>query len=219
MLQTNAPIVEGDSGGALASTQGKVIGMNTAANTGTTGAPGTSMGFAIPINRAMSIVRQIEAGQATSKIELGYPAFLGVTVASSKSGPSTSSSPQVQLQQLKQQANAGQSQGLGGLGGNGGGTSRGGCESVDQASAPSSAPNVSSGVLVGGVLCGTPVDVAGMTAGAVITAIDGQAITSPASLTKALTSYRPGESVSVTWVSHGGQHHTTSMKLAPGPAK
>ncbi|HEY3952820.1 MAG TPA: trypsin-like peptidase domain-containing protein [Streptosporangiaceae bacterium] len=220
MLQTNAPIVEGDSGGALASTDGKVIGMNTAANTGTTGAPSSSQGFAIPINRALSIVRQIESGSNTAPIQQGYPAFLGVTVASSKSGPSTSSDPQQQLKQLQQQARASQSQGLGGLNGNGGG-GRGshGCLSTDQASAPSSVPNISSGVLVGGVLCGTPVDQAGMTSGAVITAIDGNAISSPASLTKDLGSYRPGQTVSVTWVSQHGQHHTTSMKLAPGPAK
>src|SRR5487761_957282 len=32
MLQTNAPIISGDSGGALANAQGQVIGMNTAAN-------------------------------------------------------------------------------------------------------------------------------------------------------------------------------------------
>jgi S1-C subfamily serine protease len=217
MLQTNAPIVEGDSGGALASTNGKVIGMNTAANTGTTGAPGTSMGFAIPINRAMSIVRQIEAGRTTAQIQLGYPAFLGVTVASSKTGPSTSSSPQAQLQQLKHPPGS-QSQGFGGLGGNGGGTSHG-CLSTDQRSVPAKAANVSSGVLVGGVLCGTPVDAAGMTAGSVITAIDGNAITSPASLTKGLSAYRPGETVSVAWVSPNGQHHTSSLKLAPGPAK
>jgi S1-C subfamily serine protease len=221
MLQTNAPIVEGDSGGALASTEGKVIGMNTAANTGTTGAPGSSTGFAIPINRAMSIAHQIESGSTAGGIQQGYPAFLGVTVASSKSGPSTSSSPQQQLQQLKEQARAGQSQGLGGLPGAGGSSSGGshGCLSTDQASAPSSVPDVSSGVLVGGVLCGTPVDQAGMTSGAVITAIDGNAITSPASLTKDLGNYRPGETVSVSWVSKDGQHHTSSMKLAPGPAK
>ncbi len=217
MLETNAPIVEGDSGGALASTQGKVIGMNTAANTGTTGAPGSSQGFAIPIDRALGIIHQIEARQTSAQIQLGYPAFLGVTVASSKSGPSTSPSPQVQLRQLKAQERAGQ-QGFGGLGGNGGERSSG-CESTDQASAPSSAPNVSSGVLVGGVLCGTPVDQAGMTSGAVITSINGHAITSPASLTQGLSAYHPGETVSVSWVSHGGQHKTTSMKLAAGPAK
>ena len=216
MLQTNAPIVEGDSGGALASTQGKVIGMNTAANTGTTGTAG-AMGFAIPINRAMRIVGEILKGSTSRQIQLGYPAFLGVTVASSKSGPSTSPNPHTQLQQLREQANA-QAQGLGGLGGNGGSSSHG-CLSTDQASAPSSAPDVSSGVLVGGVLCGTPVSQAGMTSGAVITGIDGHAITSPASLTKTLSGYRPGETVSVTWVSHGGQHRTSSLTLAPGPAK
>jgi S1-C subfamily serine protease len=178
------------------------------------------MGFAIPINRAMSIERQILSGSTTGPIQQGYPAFLGVTVASSKSGPSTSSSPQQQLKELQSQAQASQSQGFGGLNGNGG-ASRGshGCLATDQASAPSSVPDVSSGVLVGGVLCGTPVDQAGMTSGAVITAIDGNAISSPAALTKDLGNYRPGETVSVSWVSKDGQHHTSSMKLAPGPAK
>jgi S1-C subfamily serine protease len=212
MLQTNAPIVEGDSGGALAAMDGKVIGMNTAANSSTTGGGGgTSMGFAIPINRALSIARQIASGKTTAKIQIGLPAFLGVTVASSKSGPSTSTNPQVQLQQLQQPA--------GGLGGLGGGNSSNGCLATDQAVAPASAANVSSGALIGGVLCNTPGSQAGMTGGSVIIAIGGHAVTSPASLTNVLNNYRPGQTVPVTWVSPSGQHHVSSVKLAPGPAK
>jgi len=211
MLETNAPIVEGDSGGALANTEGQVIGMDTAAQT--SGAAAGTSGFAIPINRALSIARSIAAGHTSAQIQLGYPAFLGVTVARSKNGPSTSSSPQTQLQQLQQGATAGQGN-LGGLGGSGGG-----CLSTSEASAPQSVPNVSSGVVVGGVLCGTPVTSIGMTAGAVITGIDSHTVTSPAELTNVLTGYKVGQSITITWVSSSGQHRTSKLTLIAGPAK
>ena len=48
MFQTNAPIAEGDSGGALANAAGQVIAMNTAANSQNIGGNGTSQGFSIP---------------------------------------------------------------------------------------------------------------------------------------------------------------------------
>jgi S1-C subfamily serine protease len=214
MLQTNAPIVEGDSGGALASTQGVVIGMDTAANT--QNGTGQSMGFAIPINRALSIARQIAAGQVSKQIQLGYPAFLGVTVARSGSNPSSSTSLQTQLRQLQQAASQQGGNGFGGLGGSG---RSGGCLSTSQATAPQHAPNVSSGVLIGGVLCGTPVATAGLTTGSVITSIDSQAVTSPAQLTNALDGYKPGQSITLNWVTTGGQHKTSKMTLIPGPAK
>jgi S1-C subfamily serine protease len=222
MLETNAPIVSGDSGGALANMQGQVIGMNTAANSSPSiggGQNGASMGFAIPINTALSIATLIDHRQPSSKIQIGLPAFLGVTVASAKSGPSTSSDPRVQRQELR---NANREGGFGGFGGGapsggGGGSS---CLSVNaQASVPNRIAPVGSGTLVSGVLCGTPVDQAGMTGGAVITSINGQAIGSPASLTQNLSQYHPGTTVSVQWVSPSGQHHTSSMKLAAGPAK
>ena len=80
MLQTNAPIAEGDSGGALANAAGQVIGMNTAANSQSLGGAGTSMGFAIPINRALAIARQIAAGNASGHILIGPKGFMGVGV-------------------------------------------------------------------------------------------------------------------------------------------
>jgi S1-C subfamily serine protease len=216
MLETNAPIVPGDSGGALANTQGQVIGMNTAAQTAANaGGTGTSQGFAIPINRALSIASQIAGGHATSDIQIGLPAFLGVTVASAKSGPSTSTSPATQLQQLRQNANQ---SGFGSFGG-GTGSSSGACLSTDTPSVPSSYAHVSSGALIGGVLCETPADSAGMTGGTVITSIDGQAVSSPAALTKVLTKYHPGNTISVTWTATSGQQHTSSLKLTSGPAK
>jgi len=220
MLETNAPIISGDSGGALANLQGEVIGMNTAANSSPSiggGQGGASQGFAIPIDKALSIATLIDHRQTNPNIQLGLPAFLGVTVASANSGPSTSSDPRVQKHQLQ---SAGRQNGFGGFGGAPPGGSSSGCMALNaQASVPNRIAPVGSGTLVSGVLCDTPVAKAGMTAGAVITSINNQPIGSPASLTRNLTQYHPGTTVSVQWVSPSGQHHTSSLDLAAGPAK
>jgi S1-C subfamily serine protease len=57
MLETNADIQPGDSGGPLINAAGQVIGMDTAAATGASASPGVPDGFAIPINTAMGIVQ------------------------------------------------------------------------------------------------------------------------------------------------------------------
>ena len=75
MIQTNADIVPGDSGGPLASSAG-VIGMDTAGNDAGD-QQGPAAGFAIPINTALSVARQIAAGHASSAVTIGYPPFLG----------------------------------------------------------------------------------------------------------------------------------------------
>ncbi len=82
MLQTNAPIAAGDSGGPLSNAAGQVIGMDTAANSQSLGGAGTNMGFAIPINRALSIARQIAGGKAGPHILLGQSGFMGIGVDS-----------------------------------------------------------------------------------------------------------------------------------------
>jgi S1-C subfamily serine protease len=76
MEQTSAPVGPGDDGGALADSDGHVIGMITTANT----SPGqqSTIGFAIPINTAMAIAREISNRQASSTVYLGEPGFLGV---------------------------------------------------------------------------------------------------------------------------------------------
>ena len=73
MMQTNADIRPGDSGGPLADAAGRVIGINTAAGGST-----VYSGYAIPINQAVPIARRIEAGQPGARIQIGLPAFLGV---------------------------------------------------------------------------------------------------------------------------------------------
>jgi S1-C subfamily serine protease len=85
-IQINAPIQPGDSGGALVNTSGQVIGMNTAAAGGYRQYSASSVAFAIPINSALSIARQIQAGQGSATIHIGVRGVLGVQVQPASAG-------------------------------------------------------------------------------------------------------------------------------------
>ena len=207
MIETNADIVSGDSGGALADSAGQVIGMNTAGDD--VSYPGRSAaGFAIPIDTALTVARQIAAGQATSAVTIGYPPFIGIYIASG-----SDSNPQDQA------AAQGGGGGFGGFGGSGfGGGGSQSCYTNDRnLPAPSTIAPVSSGTLVIGTICSGPAAAAGLTAGSVITAVNGQAIGAPDSLTAVVSRYHPGDVLSVTWVSPSGQRSTSNMTLTQGP--
>ena len=85
MLATSADVISGDSGGPLADTSGDVIGMDTAGNGDGPGGSATQ-GFAVPINKALSVARQIAGGQASSVVHIGLPGFMGVQVADASQG-------------------------------------------------------------------------------------------------------------------------------------
>jgi serine protease Do len=61
LIQTDAAINEGNSGGPLINAAGQVIGINTATDSSAEG-----IGFAVPINTAVTLLTQAEAGQATT---------------------------------------------------------------------------------------------------------------------------------------------------------
>lgn len=85
LIETNANVQAGDSGGPLENAAGKVVGMDTAASTaggGPFASYSESDAYAIPIGKALSIVKQIESGTASTTIHIGATAFLGVQVAS-----------------------------------------------------------------------------------------------------------------------------------------
>ena len=196
MIQTNAAIVPGDSGGPLASPAG-VIGMDTAGND--PGYQQASTGFAIPINMALSVARQIAAGHASPAITIGYPPFLGIFL-----GSGSTKSPQAQARQ--------QGQGARGPG------STPACytSNADLTMPPVIAP-VGSGALIDGTICGSPAASAGMTGGAVITAVNGQPVGSPDDLAGILSRFHPGDTISVTWVSPSGRRTTSNLHLTAGP--
>ena len=75
LIETDADVVAGDSGGPLLDAEGEVIGIDTAASTGD-----AIDGYAIPIAKAQAVLAQIRSGQETSTVQIGASAFLGVDV-------------------------------------------------------------------------------------------------------------------------------------------
>jgi len=206
MIETNANVVAGDSGGPLVNSAGQVIAMDTAGNQVSFNQQQPAAGFAIPINTALSVAGQIAAGHASSTISIGYPPFIGIYV-----GQGNSSDPQQQAAQQQQQNNGG----FGGGNGFGGNQS---CYTNDSnLPVPGTIAPVSSGTLVIGTICGSPAASAGMAAGSVITSVSGQTVGAPQTVHNALSKFRPGDTVSLTWVTPSGQHKTASMTLTEGP--
>ena len=187
LIETNADIQPGDSGGALVNTSGQVLGVDTAASAGYSfqfnGQSQGNQGFAIPINTALSIARQIEAGNSSSTVHIGETAFLGVEI--SPQGGSGS----------------GDNSGFGGVfGGNSGNTGA-----------------AVSGASVAGVVTNEPAQEAGIAQGDVITTLGGRSIDSANALTNAMLTYHPGDKVTIGWTDSSGQSHTASVQLSSGP--
>lgn len=157
LIEVDAQIISGDSGGPMYDSSGEIIGMNTAASAARSAA---STAYAIPIDNAVSIADQIESGVETSNIQLGLPAFLGVGVAEA-----------------------------------------GG-----------------SGASVTSVLRGGPAADAGITSGSVITSVGGKKVTSPTSLKRVLSGYRPGTGVTIDWTAADGSAHSATVTPVSGPA-
>lgn len=84
LIQVSAQLRPGDSGGPLADSGAKIIGMNTAG--AQSNRRSGSAGFAVPINTALGVSRQIEAGQSSTTVHIGPTGILGVQVSSSTEG-------------------------------------------------------------------------------------------------------------------------------------
>jgi S1-C subfamily serine protease len=169
LIETNAALQPGDSGGPLLNSKGQVIGMDTAASTGfILRTAGASDSYAIPINTARTVAKQIESGRATTAVHIGPTAFLGVEIASSV--------------------------GNGGFGG----------------AAPAGGP-------IAGTVAGGPAASAGLTAGDVITAINGHTVSSPSTITSLILTEKPGAKITVTYTNQSGTSHVTTVTLGSGP--
>jgi S1-C subfamily serine protease len=188
LIQTNADIQPGDSGGALVNSHGQVVGMNTAASTdnqfqfqGQSSSQGSQeQAYAIPINSALTTAKQIASGTGSSTIHIGATAFLGIETSGSDSSSGSS--------------------GFGGSGFGGQGTGTG------------------SGVTIVGALSGSPAATAGLTEGDTITAVGGQSVSSASDITQILVKYQPGDKISISWTDASGQSHRTTVTLTSGPA-
>ncbi len=91
LIETNADIQPGDSGGSLVNAYGQVIGMDTAASTGyqfqTQSGQSAEQAYSIPINEAVAIAKQIEAGTSSADVHIGATGFLGLEIGSSSQSP------------------------------------------------------------------------------------------------------------------------------------
>jgi S1-C subfamily serine protease len=198
LIETNADIQPGDSGGSLVNTSGDVIGMDTAASAGTSfqfngQSSSGSQGFAIPIDTALSIAKTIEEGSGSSTVHIGETAFLGVEInaQSSSSGD-------------------GSGEGGGGFGGFFGGNSG------STGNTGNTGSNVS-GASVASTVTNGPAQEAGLSGGDTITSLGGTTISSGNDLTNAISQYHPGDKVSIGWTDSSGQTHTATVQLSSGP--
>jgi S1-C subfamily serine protease len=114
LIEISAAVQPGDSGGATVNTYGQVIGMTTAAASGgfrpmstASTAPTTTTAYAIPIDTALSIARQIESGSASETGHIGEHGLLGVQVAGVYSSGSNGGAPVVGVQSGSAAAAAG----------------------------------------------------------------------------------------------------------------
>jgi S1-C subfamily serine protease len=159
MIESDAVIYEGDSGGALVNGAGQVVGMITAGQAQGFRSSASNVGYAIASNTAVAQVNRIRAHEQAADLIYGQVGYLGVSV-----------------------------------------------QSLDSFTAQQLGLNVSSGALVAGVQTNSPAATAGITRNSVITSLGGKTITSADDLGTAIRSHRPGDTVSVTWVSSSGTH-------------
>jgi S1-C subfamily serine protease len=188
LIQVNANIQPGDSGGSLVNTAGQVIGVDTAASAdqhqfsslgsagqGNLGQNAPAQGFAIPINQALSIAQQIVSSKSSATVHIGGTPMMGVSVAA--------------------------------LSGQGAGAGIGGQGAAQQVS----------GAIVAAVVPDGPAAQAGLSAGDVITSLGGQPVDSPTALTNLMNQHHPGDKVQVSWLDQAQQQHTATVQLVTGP--
>jgi S1-C subfamily serine protease len=162
VIQMDALIEPGNSGGPLVDSSGEVVGMDTAAAI-TDGA--TPIGFALPINKVVAIANDIEHRKAGKGIVIGSIAYLGI---------------------------AGQT------------VSRDGSESA-------------TGVGLEYVGEGTPAALAGIEAGDVIVAFNGQTTVTLDELANLIHKLRPGDRAKVTFDNLTGGTQTVTVTLGAAP--
>ncbi|MDR2975053.1 MAG: S1C family serine protease [Propionibacteriaceae bacterium] len=82
LIEMNAGIVPGDSGGAVFDESGEVVGMNVAGSSDER----DDTGYAIPMDTVMDVANTVLNGTATDKVSLGRTGALGVTVSLQAAG-------------------------------------------------------------------------------------------------------------------------------------
>jgi S1-C subfamily serine protease len=83
LIETDAAIRPGDSGGPLLDAEGEVLGMDTAADE--SGESVATIAYSIPVSEIIPVVERMLKGEDGDGIRIGKTAFLGVAVLDSSS--------------------------------------------------------------------------------------------------------------------------------------
>ena len=78
MIEISSDVVPGYSGGATVDANGDVVGMTTAATSGTN----DPSGYAIPVSTVLSVADDLSQGVRDADYDYGQPAFLGIGLGS-----------------------------------------------------------------------------------------------------------------------------------------
>ncbi len=154
VIQTDASINGGNSGGALVNRQGEVIGINVAkaSQSGTSSASVEGMGYAIPISQVKDIINDLMNKETKTPVAEDDRGYVGIT--------------------------------------------KGTYVEVDEST--SQMYNIPEGIYLREINEGTPLDKAGMAKGDVITAVNGENVTTFAELQEQISYYAKGETITLT---------------------
>lgn len=154
VIQTDASINGGNSGGALVNRQGEVIGINVAkaSQSGTSSASVEGMGYAIPISQVKDIINDLMNKETKTPVAEDDRGYVGIT--------------------------------------------KGTYVEVDEST--SQMYNIPEGIYLREINEGTPLYKAGMAKGDVITAVNGENVTTFAELQEQISYYAKGETITLT---------------------
>ncbi|HEY4331577.1 MAG TPA: trypsin-like peptidase domain-containing protein [Ilumatobacteraceae bacterium] len=86
LLQTDAAISSGNSGGPLVNASGELIGINTAVARGDSTNTATNIGFAIATQEIQKILSELRAGQGVGSVDTRVDGYLGIGVSDRTDG-------------------------------------------------------------------------------------------------------------------------------------
>lgn len=84
LIQTDADVVPGYSGGPMVDADGQVVAVSVAASSGTTS--NEVDGFGIPLDVALGVVQQVLSGEETDTVSIGADGALGIMISPGDDG-------------------------------------------------------------------------------------------------------------------------------------